>query len=106
MRFNLETNQFIEDAECESRLYEDTGLKPPKNIELQFNYFSEKEFENISGVILNNNSIGEELKKEYFCLLLNPFARCPIDASQLEGITYFQLNKTDAQYLTYCWHNK
>lgn len=106
MRFNLETNQFIEDTECESRLYEDTGLKPPKNIELQFNYFSQKEFENISGVILNNNSIGEELKKENFCLFLNPFARCPIDVSLLEGITYFQLSEMDEQHLTYCWHNK
>ena len=106
MRFNLETNQFLEDAECESRLYEDTGLKPPKNIELQFNYFSEKEFENISGVILNNNSIGEELKKEYFCLFLNPFARCPINVSLLDNIRYFQLSEMNAQHFTYCWHNK
>ncbi len=106
VRFNRLINNFIEEAEIESRAYEDIELKPPRNIELQLNYFSQKEFENISGVILNNNSIGEELNKEYFLFLLNPFARVPIDVSLLKDIKYFQLSENNTHNLIYRWHNK
>ena len=54
---------------------------------------------------VNNNAISEDLEKEYFCLLLNPFANVPINKTRLSGIKYFELDNTDDNYATFRWHN-
>lgn len=105
MRFNLLANSFVEEKGVESHTYEEVGVKPPRNVELQLNLFNEKEFEHISGVIVNNNAISEELQKDYCCLLLNPFAKLPIDETKLNGVKYFLLSAVDQQYVTYRWVN-
>lgn len=105
MRFNLLANSFVEEKGVESHTYEEVGVKPPRNVELQLNLFNEKEFEHISGVIVNNNAISEELQKDYCCLLLNPIAKLPIDETKLKGVKYFLLSAVDQQYVTYRWVN-
>lgn len=104
MTFNLKTNQFI-DEKAETHTYQGTGIKPPKNTQLPLNFFSGQEYEHIAGVILNNNSIGEELEKDYFCLFLNPYAKCPINTKLLSKIKYFAYDGMNEQYINYKWHN-
>lgn len=103
MSFNLETHNCVGQSEVETHLYENKALKPPRNADLSLDNFSRSDFKHISGIILNNNSIGEELEKEYFCLLLNPFARVAIDKSILQDIKYFALSETDGNSFTYKW---
>ena len=78
MRFSLTTNTFVEENGVESHAYEGSAVKPPRNADLPLSYFYYEEFQDISGVIVNNNAISEDLEKEYFCLLLNPFATVPM----------------------------
>lgn len=80
-------------------------MKPPRNVDLPLSYFYYEEFKDISGVIVNNNAISEDLEKEYFCLLLNPFADVPIDKTRLFRIKYFELDNTDDNYATFRWYN-
>ena len=54
-------------------------------------------------MIVNNNAISEELQKDYCCLLLNPFAKLPIDETKLNGVKYLLLSAVDQQYVTYRW---
>ena len=106
LAFNLKTNSFVDEDSIDTRSYEDIGVKPPKNIELPLNYFEREEFSEISGVIINNNSIGEELQKNYCCLLLNNLAKVPINRSLLNGIKYFAFIESDDKYKTYRWFNE
>ncbi len=106
MRFNKETNSFIEEADVEFHAYKDFAVKPPKNAPLPLCYFYKDEFKCISGIIVNNNAITEELTKDYFCLLLNPLADIPIDKTKLECIKYFELDSVDNNYSTFCWRNQ
>ena len=106
MRFSLTTNTFVEDDGVESHAYEDSAVKPPRNANLPLSYFYSEEFNDISGVIVNNNAISEDLEKEYFCLLLNPFANVSIDKTRLTGIKYFELDNIDANYATFRWYNQ
>lgn len=105
MRFSLTTNTFVEENGVESHAYEGSAVKPPRNVDLPLSYFYYEEFKDISGVIVNNNAISEDLEKEYFCLLLNPFANVPINKTRLSGIKYFELDNTDDNYATFRWHN-
>lgn len=105
MRFSLTTNTFVEENGVESHAYEGSAVKPPRNADLPLSYFYYEEFQDISGVIVNNNAISEDLEKEYFCLLLNPFATVPIDKTRLSGIKYFELDNTDDNYATFRWYN-
>lgn len=52
-----------------------------------------------------DHAISEELQKDYCCLLLNPFAKLPIDETKLKGVKYFLLSAVDQQYITYRWVN-
>lgn len=106
IRFNLSTNSFVEENGIESHAYEDSAVKPPRNADLPLSYFYSEEFNDISGVIVNNNAISEDLEKEYFCLLLNPFANVSIDKTRLTGIKYFELDNIDANYATFRWYNQ
>ena len=106
MRFNLSTNSFVEENGIESHAYEDSAVKPPRNADLPLSYFYSEEFNDISGVIVNNNAISEDLEKEYFCLLLNPFANVSIYKTRLTGIKYFELDNIDANYATFRWYNQ
>lgn len=106
MRFNMDTNSFIEEPGVEFHAYKDFAIKPPSNISLPLSYFYKDEYRQISGIIVNNNAITEELNKEYFCLLLNPLAGIPIDKTKLEGIKYFELDSVDNNYSTFCWRNQ
>ena len=106
MRFNLSTNSFVEENGIESHAYEDSAVKPPRNANLPLSYFYSEEFNDISGVIVNNNAISEDLEKEYFCLLLNPFANVSIYKTRLTGIKYFELDNIDANYATFRWYNQ
>lgn len=104
MAFNRTTNQFVEET-AETHSYQVESKKPPKNTSIPLNFFSNPEYEHIAGVILNNNSIGEELNKKYFCLLLNPHAKNPINIQLLSGIKYFTYDSLDEQYIYYKWFN-
>ena len=106
MRFNLAANSFVEENGVESHAYEESAVRPPRNVDLPLSYFYNEEFKDISGVIVNNNAISEDLEKDYFCLLLNPFANVPIDKTRLPGIKYFELDNVDNNYATFRWYNE
>lgn len=96
VEYDTETNSFVETNGVAVHTYESEGVKPPRNIPLALNIFADKEYKNISGIILNNNAIGEELSDEFFYLLLNPVASVQIDEACLRGIKYFTQVKYDS----------
>ncbi|MFR1564809.1 MAG: hypothetical protein ACLSUT_00005 [Christensenellales bacterium] len=106
MNFAHSSNGFVEERGVETYAYEEVGEKPPRNVILPFNLFFKNEYVHISGVIVNNNAISEELEKDCFCLLLNPNASIPINISRLQGIKYFTLSEKDAKYIKYSWLNQ
>lgn len=104
MTFNQTTNQFVDET-AETHAYQGESIKPPKNTSIPLNFFSNPEYEHIAGVILNNNSIGEKLEKKYFYLLLNPYAKHPINIKLLSGIKHFTCDSIDEQFIHYKWFN-
>lgn len=90
----------------EKHLYQGEGFKQPSNIKLGLTYFGNLEYKHISGVILNNNAISEEIEKQYFRLLLNPLAINPIDTSMLQHIEYFSWINIDEKNINYGWKNR
>ena len=103
--FNPSTNRFVHDG-IEKHLYQGEGFKQPSNIKLKLAYFGNLEYKHISGVILNNNAISEELEKQYFRLLLNPLAINPIDTSMLQHVEYFSWTSIDEKNINYGWKNR
>lgn len=102
--YNLATNQFIKE-QAETHAYLSESVKQPQKTSLPLDFFANSEYEHISGIILNNNSIGEDLDKKYFCLFLNPYAKNPINTNMLAEITYFAYDGIDEQYIKYKWFN-
>lgn len=105
MCFDPKVNAFVEAKGTATHAFEDTDIKPLSNVELHLNYFSQTEFQNISAVILVNNSIGEKLKKDYFNMLLNPYSDTPLNINLLSGISYFALSSVENGYNNYQWYN-
>lgn len=106
MRFDMKKNSFIAEKGVETHAYEDVGVKPPLNVVLPLNYFSQDCFSDISGVLLINNSIGKSLNKGYFNLLLNPYADTPVDMNILSEIKYFALKSIENGFANFEWHNQ
>ncbi len=102
--FNPLSSQFADDG-IEKHTFQDKGTKQPLDISLELNCFGNPDYKHISGVILNNNSIGQEIEKKYFCLLLNPLAVNPIDTSLLQQIKFFSMTGIDENGINYKWHN-
>lgn len=103
---DVEHKAFVEENGVETHTYKDTALKPPLNAVLPLNYFSQDYFSDISGVLLLNNSIGENLNKKFFNLLLNPKANVPVETNLLSGITYFTLKSIENGYANFEWCNQ
>lgn len=102
--FDPLTNKFVNNG-IETHTFQEEGIKKPLDIKLELNCFGNPEYKHISGIILNNNAVGKEIEKQYFCLLLNPLAVNPIDISLLKRIKYFSFSSIDEKGINYQWHN-
>ncbi len=76
------------DAATEFHIYNNVGKKDNTRV-LQLDYFSLEEFKNISAIILVNNTIGEDIKKEQFTVFVNPNAAVPLYQERLNCARYF-----------------
>lgn len=70
-----------------------------KNIEL--NLFAKEEFKIISGIIVINNSIGEEINDNYFKILVNKNAHIKVQSVIKNNFTYITQEDDDK----FEWHN-
>lgn len=59
---------------------------------LELDYFLNEYFSNISGIILINNFIGEEITDDLFTLFLNPIAKVKLNKDYIKQIRIFDNN--------------
>ena len=104
MRIKIAPISFIEENGVESHQYNDVGKKH-FDLDLKLNYFAKTEFCNISAIILENNSIGENDISKYFYIFTNPFANIPIKIEHLKSIKTFIQEKADESHISYKWLN-
>ena len=101
--FNIKSKSFIETPNNQNRVYDNIGKKTfDKNLE--FDYFFQNKYKNISAVILICNSLFEKIERKFFKVFLNPFANIPVDKSLLSKFDYFTLVNIDDNIAVYEWN--
>ncbi len=88
-------NKAIINKEYEYHIYNIEVKKGDKSFYCGYFLNNDITYNNISAVILCNNSIGEKMTDQYFHLFINPSANVKVDISHLKNINFYYLDKSD-----------
>ena len=104
--FDKKKKKFVDTQNRHYHNYDKLGKKSNK-IKLEFDYFYQDEYKDISAVILVCNQIFEEINKSNFVIFINHNANCPIDKTQISQFNYFSLiNENNDGFAVYEWNKK
>lgn len=105
LTYNQSTHEFINTPNIQTHHY-DGKVKKNKNTEIDLGYFFNKQYANISAIILVSNSIFEEIKPENFKFLLNPLAVVQINKTTIKQFDYFHLKSIYDSDVIFEWVKK
>ena len=89
INYNAIAKQFESTPGREVHCYDNQGKKTSEK-ELDLDYFSRPEYQDISAVIIANNSIGDKLTDDCFFVFLNPNATVPIPEEIAKKLKCFE----------------